>query len=124
MARFQDLAEAQAAGVYISKIKSFVKREGRLTTAQARALEDNWPTMGLTVDMGRLNLAEVFGNTNPVILEIGFGMGEGNWMTRHSPQLFTILKLLFIPCVRTTETKPYLSLISARMANANWPISA
>lgn len=88
MARFQNLAEAQAAGVYISKIKSFVKREGRLTTAQARALEDNWPTMGLTVDMGRLNLAEVFGNTNPVVLEIGFGMGKSLVeMAQQSPQL-------------------------------------
>ena len=88
MSRFQNQAEAEAAGVYISKIKSFVKREGRLTTAQGRAIEDNWPTMGLTVDMGLLNLTEVFGNDNPVVLEIGFGMGKSLVeMAANAPEL-------------------------------------
>ena len=34
-------------GVYIRTIKSFVKREGRLTKGQEAALEQLWPTMGL-----------------------------------------------------------------------------
>ncbi|MET1218385.1 MAG: tRNA (guanosine(46)-N7)-methyltransferase TrmB [Glaciecola sp.] len=76
MGRFQNQQEAEAAGVYISKVKSFVKREGRLTNAQARALEEHWPTMGLEVSMGMLDFTEVFGNANPVVLEIGFGMGK------------------------------------------------
>ena len=41
MKSFKSLEEARAAGVYISKIKSFVKREGRLTGAQAKAIEEN-----------------------------------------------------------------------------------
>ena len=76
MFKFKNQAEAEAAGVYISKVKSFVKREGRLTKGQARALEECWPTMGLSIDMGMLNLSDVFGNANPVVLEIGFGMGK------------------------------------------------
>lgn len=76
MGKFKNQAEAEAAGVYISKVKSFVKREGRLTKGQARALETCWETMGLSIDMGMLNLSEVFGNENPVVLEIGFGMGK------------------------------------------------
>lgn len=76
MGQFKNQAEAEAAGVYISKVKSFVKREGRLTKGQARALEKCWPTMGLTVDMGLLDFSQVFGNDNPVVLEIGFGMGK------------------------------------------------
>ncbi|MFC3121328.1 tRNA (guanosine(46)-N7)-methyltransferase TrmB [Agaribacter flavus] len=76
MTRFNSVEEAQAAGVYISKVKSFVKREGRLTNAQAKALEDNWPTMGLNVDMGKLDLNEVFGRQANRIVEIGFGMGK------------------------------------------------
>jgi tRNA (guanine-N7-)-methyltransferase len=88
MSRFQNQAEAEAAGVYISKIKSFVKREGRLTNAQARAIEVNWPSMGLNVDMGLLDLSAVFGNTNPVVLEIGFGMGKSLVeMAKNAPEL-------------------------------------
>lgn len=63
-------------GVYIRKIRSFVKREGRLTQGQARAIDKNWPVMGLTMDQGLLNLPEVFGRRAPVVLEIGFGMGK------------------------------------------------
>ena len=76
MKSFSSEEEARAAGVYISKIKSFVKREGRLTNAQARAIEENWPTKGLTVEQGMLKLDEVFGRTAPTVLEIGFGMGK------------------------------------------------
>jgi tRNA (guanine-N7-)-methyltransferase len=76
MKSFKSLEEARAAGVYISKIKSFVKREGRLTNAQAKAIEENWPTKGLTIEQGMLNLDDVFGRTAPTVLEIGFGMGK------------------------------------------------
>lgn len=72
----KSLEQAQEEGKYIRKIRSFVKREGRLTKAQERALEVHWPKLGLTHDMGMLDLSEVFGNTNPVTLEIGFGMGK------------------------------------------------
>jgi tRNA (guanine-N7-)-methyltransferase len=76
MKSFKSLEEARAAGVYISKIKSFVKREGRLTNAQAKAIEESWPTKGLTIEQGMLNLDNVFGRTAPTILEVGFGMGK------------------------------------------------
>jgi tRNA (guanine-N7-)-methyltransferase len=76
MGQFKNQAEAEAAGVYISKVKSYVKREGRLTKGQARALDSYWLDMGLTIDQGLLDLAAIFGNDNPVVLEIGFGMGK------------------------------------------------
>lgn len=76
MSRFNSEEEARAAGVYISKVKSFVKREGRLTKAQGKAIEDNWPLMGLSIDQGMLNLDEVFGRGAKRVLEIGFGMGK------------------------------------------------
>lgn len=66
----------QDNGKYIRKIRSFVKREGRLTKGQAKAIEANWPTMGLSIEQGMLNFAEVFGRRAPVVLEIGFGMGK------------------------------------------------
>ena len=70
MGQFKNQAEAEAAGVYISKVKSYVKREGRLTKGQARALDSFWPVMGLTIEQGKLDFNHVFGNPNPVILEI------------------------------------------------------
>ena len=76
MGQFKNQAEAEAAGVYISKVKSYVKREGRLTRAQARALEDHWPTMGIDFRDSLLNLDEEFGRSAPLVLEIGFGMGK------------------------------------------------
>ena len=63
-------------GKRIRKIRSYVKREGRMTKGQARAMEVYWPTMGLEHDMGRLDLTQVFGREAPVVLEIGFGMGK------------------------------------------------
>ena len=76
MSRFNSEEEARAAGVYISKIKSYVKREGRLTKAQGKAIEDNWPSMGLSVKQGLLDLDYVFNRQAQRVLEIGFGMGK------------------------------------------------
>ncbi|GAA4875450.1 tRNA (guanosine(46)-N7)-methyltransferase TrmB [Ferrimonas pelagia] len=58
------------------KIRSFVKREGRMTKGQERAMELFWPTMGLEHKNGPVDLAEAFGREAPVVLEIGFGMGK------------------------------------------------
>ncbi|PWW10611.1 MULTISPECIES: tRNA (guanosine(46)-N7)-methyltransferase TrmB [Pseudidiomarina] len=71
-----NLEQAQADGKYIRTVRSFVKREGRLTKGQAAALERSWPTMGLTHQQGLLDLTQVFGRTAPTVLEIGFGMGK------------------------------------------------
>ena len=76
MGQYKNEHEAAAAGVYVSKVRSFVKREGRLTRGQAKALEDHWPAMGIEYTGQPLDLTEVFGRSAPVILEIGFGMGK------------------------------------------------
>lgn len=69
------IEQAKAEGKYIRTIKSFVKREGRLTKGQQAALDQHWPTMGLEHAQGLVNFEQLFGNNNPVVLEIGFGMG-------------------------------------------------
>jgi tRNA (guanine-N7-)-methyltransferase len=56
-------------------IRSFVRREGRITRAQQCALERLWPRYGM--DIGHcLDLDAVFGRVAPRTLEIGFGNGE------------------------------------------------
>ena len=62
-------------GKLIRRIRSFVRREGRLTKGQESAMKDCWPTMGVDYQDTLLNWQDVFGNDNPVVLEIGFGMG-------------------------------------------------
>ncbi|OGT17022.1 MAG: tRNA (guanosine(46)-N7)-methyltransferase TrmB [Gammaproteobacteria bacterium RIFCSPLOWO2_02_FULL_38_11] len=61
----------------INKIKSYVLRQGHMTSAQKRALETLWPHYGLLLSDGKINFKKIFGNNHPVILEIGFGMGQG-----------------------------------------------
>ena len=76
MRQFKSQAEAEAAGVYISKVKSYVKREGRLTKGQEKALEEHCPTMGIEYRNDTISLVEAFDREAPVVLEIGFGMGK------------------------------------------------
>ena len=57
------------------RIRSYVRREGRLTPAQRRALTELWPRYGLATDRA-LEMERAFPARQPVILEIGFGNGE------------------------------------------------
>jgi tRNA (guanine-N7-)-methyltransferase len=57
-------------------IRSFVVRAGRMTTGQARALEDLWPRYGVEYTPAPLDLDALFGRRAPRTLEIGFGNGE------------------------------------------------
>ncbi|MEW5886457.1 MAG: tRNA (guanosine(46)-N7)-methyltransferase TrmB [Pseudomonadota bacterium] len=57
-------------------IKSFVKRGGRTTTAQAKALADWGPRWLLPFARQPLDAQAAFGRRAPLVLEIGFGMGE------------------------------------------------
>jgi len=55
--------------------RSYVRREGRLTAAQARALDVLMPVFGIECGEEMLDFQSLFGRTAPVILEIGFGNG-------------------------------------------------
>lgn len=60
------------------RIRSFQPRRSRVTTGQGEALRRLWPKWGLDIDgLSKLDLGELFGDPElPVVLEIGFGMGE------------------------------------------------
>ncbi len=47
-----------------------------MTEGQQRAYEDLWPKYGLELDNDPLDLPNLFNQTQPVTLEIGFGNGE------------------------------------------------
>ena len=59
----------------LRRIRSFVRRQGRLTKGQQHALDHFWPVMGVEFGEEPLDLAALFGREAPTTLEIGFGMG-------------------------------------------------
>ena len=58
------------------RIRSFVTRAGRLSTGQARALETYGPRYLIEYRKTPCDFHAAFGRTAPLILEIGFGMGD------------------------------------------------
>lgn len=57
-------------------IRSYVLRAGRMGSGQVRALEELGPRFVLPFADLPLNASTVFGRTAPLVLEIGFGMGQ------------------------------------------------
>jgi tRNA (guanine-N7-)-methyltransferase len=57
-------------------IRSYVLRQGRMSPAQTRALHELMPLYGVSYSNQPLVLDATFGRRAPVILEVGFGMGE------------------------------------------------
>ena len=58
------------------KIRSFVKREGRMSSRQQNAIDSLLPTFGITFNNKPIDLTTLFGKQSTTILEIGFGMGN------------------------------------------------
>ena len=72
---------------FIRRIRSFVKREGRLTVAQERALNELFPLYGLSLQDTPLNLDDTFQRNAVRILEIGFGNGTSlSEMAANNPE--------------------------------------
>ena len=58
------------------RIRSFVRREGRLTEAQKRALQDLLPRYSVRLTDGMIDKSATFGREAPLVIEIGFGNGQ------------------------------------------------
>ncbi len=87
-------------------IRSYVLRQGRLSPAQARAIEEGKTRM-IAFSHAQLDVAAAFGRDAPTIVEIGFGMGHATAdiaATRpdenfigievHTPGVGSLLKML------------------------------
>jgi tRNA (guanine-N7-)-methyltransferase len=68
--------EAQAAPPFMRTIKTYVLRAGRMGSGQVRAFEQFGPQFLVPYSAERLDVQAAFGRTAPLILEIGFGMGD------------------------------------------------
>lgn len=56
-------------------VRSYVKREGRITEGQRHALKELWPKFGVE-PQGLLDFKALFGREADTVLEIGFGNGD------------------------------------------------
>ncbi|MGV6987804.1 tRNA (guanosine(46)-N7)-methyltransferase TrmB [Testudinibacter sp. P80/BLE/0925] len=70
-----ETAEFTADGRYMRKVRSFVLRTGRLSDYQKNAMNNHWADFGLEYQATPFDFSAIYGNDNPVVLEIGFGMG-------------------------------------------------
>lgn len=70
------------------RIRSFVSGRGRMTRGQRRAYHMLLPQFGIPFSDHPLDFESVFGRRAPVILEIGFGMGEATAeIAEHHPEI-------------------------------------
>lgn len=63
-------------GQHHPPIRSYVLRQGRLTSAQKNAFDNYWTKYGIDFSRKKINYETVFGHNRPVTLEIGFGDGD------------------------------------------------
>ena len=78
---------AAADAPFMRTIKSYVLRAGRMGTGQQRAFDLYGPRFLLPYAAHKLDAAAAFGRAAPLILEIGFGMGDATAkIAQHRPQ--------------------------------------
>ena len=59
--------DTQDDTLFPRRIRSFVKRSGRMTPSQQQALDNLWPTYGLELSAGKLDFADLFGKPHQFI---------------------------------------------------------
>jgi len=89
-------------------IRTYILRQGRMTAAQTKAIQDNFQKHAVIFENKIINFGDIFKNKNSdLILEIGFGMGAStaeiaksnlnkNYIAIevHSPGVGNLLKLI------------------------------
>ncbi|MFB6422142.1 MAG: tRNA (guanosine(46)-N7)-methyltransferase TrmB [Candidatus Malihini olakiniferum] len=60
----------------LRRVLSFVRRQGRLTNRQQKAIDKHWAVMGVEYQAQTLDFSAIFNREAPTVLEIGFGMGD------------------------------------------------
>ena len=76
-------ASSNSPAPFMRQIKSYVLRAGRMGTGQMRAFELYGPRFLVPYRPERLDTTQAFGRHAPLILEIGFGMGDATAQIAH-----------------------------------------
>jgi tRNA (guanine-N7-)-methyltransferase len=86
-----DPTPAKENGLLDGSIHTFVLRSGRLTEAQRRAIEQFGPNYIVPIGEDFLDLESLFPEARPLVLEIGFGMGQATWQIAQGRNTFNYL---------------------------------
>ncbi|HHU37459.1 MAG TPA: tRNA (guanosine(46)-N7)-methyltransferase TrmB [Treponema sp.] len=70
------MANDTVKNIRMRPIQTYVLRAGRMTEAQKRAYETHSAQWCVPFQKSTLNVRDLFGNTAPTVIEIGFGMGQ------------------------------------------------
>ncbi|UDG79434.1 tRNA (guanine-N(7)-)-methyltransferase [Candidatus Ecksteinia adelgidicola] len=93
--------------------RTFVRREGRLTNRQKRALHDYWPLMGVMYQNYYINMKTLFGRDAPLILEIGFGMSNSLViMAKNNPKKNFLGIEIYKPGIGACLSEAYIAKVS------------
>ena len=68
--------------------RSYRLRGVRITPSQQAARDNLWAIYGVTSADSQIDLDTLFSNKHPIIMEIGYGMGEATWqITKANPNI-------------------------------------
>lgn len=67
------------ADMPVALIRTFVVRSGRMTEAQKRAIQQFGAELIIPYAPEKLDFAGLFPSPRPLVMEIGFGMGQATW---------------------------------------------
>lgn len=84
-------AQKEGKGLLDGSIHSFVLRSGRLTEAQRRAIGRFGAKYIFPFTEVHLDLDSLFPEKKPLVLEIGFGMGQATWQIAQERAQFNYL---------------------------------
>ena len=86
--------------IFRRPVRTFVIRAGRLTTSERKSYEELHHVWCIPYEHKTLNYTEIFNNTNPVIMEIGFGMGHAtSIIAENNPDINYIGSEVHVPGV-------------------------
>lgn len=86
----------------LREIRSFVRRDSRMTTAQRRAIETTGVLFNLKLEQGLISFEDVFHRQAQTILEIGFGSGHSLLeMAKRNPEHNFIGVETYLPGIGT-----------------------
>ncbi|MCR4823639.1 MAG: tRNA (guanosine(46)-N7)-methyltransferase TrmB [Treponema sp.] len=70
------------------EIHTFVLRQGHFTASERKAYEELHDTFCIPYEEAPLDSEKIFGNNNPLVVEIGFGMGKATAIiAENNPQI-------------------------------------
>lgn len=103
-------------------IRSYVIRGGRITVGQKKAFDSYWNDYGLSLFDGPLNVEQAFPQAGPLVLEIGFGMGDSLLLMAQAEAEKNFIGIEVHPpgvgCLINNAGKAELSNLKVYMADA------